>query len=54
MIRKRRLQKKNEEEVRRQRRTTIDENEKYDEVDHQEKASRGGDFRRGECFRRSL
>ena len=54
MIRKRRLQKKNKEEVRRKRGTTIDENEKYDEVDHQEEVSRGGDFGRGECFRRSL
>ena len=51
MIRKRRLQEKNVEEVRRKRITTIDENEKYDEVEHEEEASRGGDFRGGECFR---
>ena len=42
-----RLQEKNVEEVTRKRRTTIDENEKYDEIEYQEEASRGGDFRRG-------
>ena len=48
MIRKRRLQEKNEEEVRSKRRTTIDEHEKYEEVEYEEEASRG-DFRGGEC-----
>ena len=49
MIRKKRLQEKNEEEVRRKRRTTIDDNEKYEEVEYEEEASRGWDFRGGEC-----
>ena len=40
MIRKRWLRKENEEEVRRLRRTTIDENEKYDEVEYEGNASR--------------
>ena len=35
MIRKRRLQEKNEEEVRRKRITTKDENEKYDDVEYE-------------------
>ena len=38
MIGKRRLQEKNVEEVRRKRRTTIDENEKYEEVEYEEEA----------------
>ena len=49
MIRMRRLQEKNEEEVRRKKRTKINENEKYEEVEYDEEASRGGDFRGGEC-----
>ena len=47
MIRKRKLQETNE--VRRKRRTTKDENEKYEEVEYEEEALRGGDFRGGEC-----
>ena len=54
MMTEKRLQEKNLEEVTRKRRTTIYENKKFDEIDHQEEASRGGDFRGGECFGRSL
>ena len=53
MIRKRRLQEKNVE-VRRKRITTIDENEKYDEVEYEEEASRGGDFKGRKMLQESL